>query len=82
MEVPFAALQQLCEPMLDRLERLPAPRGGLDRLLRALPRGPRIPGVVASLTSSRRSDSPARSKAERIKSDELIVSSFATDHQP
>jgi hypothetical protein len=49
MEVPFAALQQLCEPMLDRLERLPAPRGGLDRLLRALPRGPRIPGAVASL---------------------------------
>jgi DNA-binding CsgD family transcriptional regulator len=26
MELPFAALQQLCQPMLDRLERLPAPQ--------------------------------------------------------
>ena len=26
MELPFAALQQLCAPMLDRLDRLPAPQ--------------------------------------------------------
>src|ERR1700710_1766531 len=26
MELPFAALQQLCAPMLNRLERLPAPQ--------------------------------------------------------
>jgi hypothetical protein len=26
MELPFAGLQQLCAPMLDRLERLPAPQ--------------------------------------------------------
>jgi DNA-binding CsgD family transcriptional regulator len=26
MELPFAGLQQLCEPMLERLERLPAPQ--------------------------------------------------------
>ena len=26
MELPFAALQQLCAPLLDRLERLPAPQ--------------------------------------------------------
>jgi DNA-binding CsgD family transcriptional regulator len=28
MELPFAALQQLCAPMLDRLDRLPAPQQG------------------------------------------------------
>src|ERR1700756_89866 len=28
MELPFAALQQLCAPMLDRLDRLPGPPGG------------------------------------------------------
>ena len=27
MELPFAALHQLCGPMLDRLDRLPAPQG-------------------------------------------------------
>ena len=27
MELAFAALQQLCAPMLDRLDRVPAPRG-------------------------------------------------------
>ena len=26
MELPFAALQQLCAPMLDRLQRIPAPQ--------------------------------------------------------
>ncbi|HTU08617.1 MAG TPA: AAA family ATPase, partial [Trebonia sp.] len=26
MELPYAALQQLCAPMLDRLERLPGPQ--------------------------------------------------------
>src|SRR6202008_2146800 len=26
IELPFAALQQLCEPMLDRLERMPGPQ--------------------------------------------------------
>jgi hypothetical protein len=26
MELPFAALHQLCGPLLDRLERLPAPQ--------------------------------------------------------
>ena len=31
MELPFAALQQLCAPMLDRLDRLPSPqRGALE----------------------------------------------------
>src|SRR4051812_10167656 len=28
MELPFAGLHQLCMPMLDRLERLPAPQRG------------------------------------------------------
>ena len=26
MELPFAALHQLCAPLLDRLERIPAPQ--------------------------------------------------------
>ena len=36
MELPFAALQQLCAPMLDRLERIPAPqRDALRHCVRA-----------------------------------------------
>jgi len=40
MELAFAALQQLCAPMLDRVERLPGPQG--DALLMAfgVSRGP------------------------------------------
>ena len=40
MELPFAALQQLCAPMLDRLERIPAPQGDALRVAVGLSTGP------------------------------------------
>src|ERR1700756_158710 len=39
IELPFAALQQLCAPMLDRLERLPGPQGDAIRVAFGLSAG-------------------------------------------
>jgi DNA-binding CsgD family transcriptional regulator len=41
MELPFAAVQQLCAPLLDRLERLPAPQSEALRVAFGLSSGPR-----------------------------------------
>jgi DNA-binding CsgD family transcriptional regulator/tetratricopeptide (TPR) repeat protein len=40
MELPFAGLQQLCQPMLDRLEHLPEPQRDALRLAFGLAGGP------------------------------------------
>src|SRR3954469_10645057 len=40
MELPFAVLHQLCAPMLDRLERLPAPQRDALRIAFGLSAGP------------------------------------------
>jgi DNA-binding CsgD family transcriptional regulator len=40
MELPFAALHQLCAPLLDRLERLPAPQRGALAITFGLNAGP------------------------------------------
>lgn len=40
MELAFAALQQLCAPVLDHLDRLPAPQGGALRTAFGLTGGP------------------------------------------
>ena len=40
MELAFAVLHQLCAPMLDRLERLPAPQRDALRTAFGLERGP------------------------------------------
>jgi AAA ATPase domain len=39
MELPFAALQQLCAPMLDRLERLPSPQSAALQVAFGLSQG-------------------------------------------
>jgi DNA-binding CsgD family transcriptional regulator/tetratricopeptide (TPR) repeat protein len=40
MELPFASLHQLCGPLLDRLERLPAPQRDALRIVFGLTAGP------------------------------------------
>ena len=40
MELAFASLQQLCRPLLDRLERLPAPQRDALRIVFGLSAGP------------------------------------------
>jgi hypothetical protein len=44
MELAFAGLQQLCAPMLDRLDRLPGPQRDALVALLELPRGLCGPG--------------------------------------
>ena len=61
MELAFAALQQLCAPMLDRLDRLPAPQRdalGVAFGLRAGPAPDRFLVGLAVLSQARRGSAP------------------------
>ena len=40
MELAYASLHQMCAPLLDRLERLPAPQGDALRIVFGLSAGP------------------------------------------
>jgi len=49
MELPFAALHQVCGPMLDHLERLPPPQREALRIVFGLSGGPAPDGFLVGL---------------------------------